>query len=126
MERWLNLKRESQKKIELLAYALRNDFGNEWWNFTQFVPHNPARQPTSEGYSLEDCFKERGKLEDRKLIIGQVFPSKTVIRMAFLKFPTWADFMVENTPENYLKVAGIFPQIFGYEIEKYPHQITAG
>lgn len=121
MERWLFLEKESREKIENLAYALNEAFENQW-DFSQFVQHKTARQPMEKSYSLKDCFMQGGKLRDQKLVVGQVFLRKPMIRMAFLNQDIWADFMVEDTPKNYVRADSLFLPIFGYKLEDYPHQ----
>jgi len=123
MERWLFLEKESRKKIEIFSYDLREEFGEEFWNFSRFVPHMRAkRQPVADGYSLEDCFKQRKKMNGTKLTIGQEFFGKPSIRIAFRQVDIWADFILEHTASRYEKTGELFVRSFGYKIEDYPHQ----
>jgi hypothetical protein len=122
MERWLFLGKERRKKIERFSYDLRDEFGKEFWDFSRFVSHMTARQPVESGYSLDDCFKLAGELRDSKLVIGQMFLRTPMIRSCFRNQDIWADFMVADTPENYIRVDGIFLPIFRYKLEDYPHQ----
>jgi len=121
MEKWLFLHNESRKKIMDFAYSLDTLFPGSW-EFSRFVPHKTARQPVEEAYKFEDCFKTKGELRDQKLVVGQIFSKKEVIRSCFRNQDIWADFMVENTNENYTLVDSLFLPAFGYKIENYPHQ----
>ena len=125
MERWLFLYKEPRKKIEKWAYLLRDNFG-DYWQFSKFIPYVTAREPMKESYSLENCFKQRGKLETQKLVIGQVFFNKPQIRAVFENKNIFADFIVENTLENYVMADSLFLPLFGFKIENYPYQRTIG
>lgn len=118
---WLFLDKEPRKKIEAFSYALEKYFLDSW-DLSRYVPDKIARQPVKKSYSLEDCFKSKGQLQDQKLIVGQKFLEKPVIRMAFLNKDIWADFTIENTNENYIQVDSLFLPVFGYKIENYPYQ----
>lgn len=122
MERWLFLERESRKKIERFSYDLRDAFGEEFWNFSRFVPCMTRRQSVADGYSLEDCFKQRKKMGGTKLAIGQEFFRKPSIRIAFQQADIWADFIVEYTASRYEKTGELFTRTFNHTIEDYPHQ----
>jgi hypothetical protein len=123
MERWLFLQDESRKRIKTFAYDLTESLGNNW-DFTRFVDYSPRRQPTEKGYSLDDCFKEKGKMENTvKLVIGQkILINKPTIRFAFRKRDIWADFTCEYNDERYIKTDGVFQKIFSSKIEDYSHQ----
>jgi hypothetical protein len=122
MERWIFLGRERGQNIEQFSYDLRDTFGKDFWNFSRFVPNNVARQPVAEGYSLDDCFKQRKKMQDPKLIIGQEFFGKPSIRLAFRQVDIWADFILEYTEDRYVKTGELFVRNFNHTIDTYPHQ----
>ncbi len=121
MEKWLFLHDEPRAKIEAFASSLDEIFEGSW-DFSKFVPHKTARQPVEAGYSIRDCLKIKGQLQDQKLVIGQETYGKEMIRHCFRNQDIWADFMVENTPENYVLVDSLFLPVFGYKLENYPHQ----
>jgi len=125
MERWLFLRQEPIKKISSFSHDLNGEFGGDYWNFSRFVPGKAARQPTPKKYSLDDCFREIGRLEDVKLIIGQkiLFDGPT-IRFAFRYADIWADFILEYTDERYQKTGELFTRTFSHTIESYPNQQT--
>jgi hypothetical protein len=119
-QRWLFLQKESRRKIENFSYSLREELGN-FWNFSEFVPHELARQ-SLPNYSLEDCFKQKKKMEDVKLILGQEFFNSSSIRFAFRHVIIWADYIAPYNQKRYELVNGIFQRIFGGNIEDYSPQ----
>jgi len=125
MERWLFLDEESRKKIEKFSYELRDAFGEEFLSFRRVVPDIHSRQVVYRGYSLDDCFKQKKKMEHVRLIIGQKSSyHEPSIRWAFRQADVWADYILEHTPEHYVKTGELFVHNFNYTIEKYPHQKT--
>lgn len=122
MQRWLFLSKEPRARIEKFSYELTDAFGKTPWEFTKFVQEQVARQPTSKGYFLEDCFRQKGKIEDVKLVIGQENFGKPSIRFAFKHEDIWADFILEHSAERYAKTGELFTRNFNYLLETYPHQ----
>lgn len=124
MENWIFLHEEPNSRIKEFAYALGDKLG-DYWDFSEFVPGKTARQPTNVN-SLEDCFKEEKVMRDKKLVIGQEFsamgPIKEKIRLAFRYGNIWADYITDNTSENYNLTKEIFKEVFKYPLENYPFQ----
>lgn len=122
MERWLFLHKERKEKIKEFAYGLEKELGN-YWDFSEYLPHQNAREPIM-GYSLGECFKQKGKIERTvKLIIGQkILINKPTIRFAFRYNQIWSDFITEYTGENYAKTRDLFKKVFGKELEDYATQ----
>jgi hypothetical protein len=118
MERWLFIEREPRKKIEDLAYKLREEFGNLWDFSRENNPESMARQPLPS-YSLEQCFMAKEKMKYTKLVIGQEFFGKPQIRLAFSQGEIWADFFVDLSLKNYRETNRIFKEIFGVNIRDY-------
>lgn len=119
MEKWLFLHKEPRTKIEAFSRALDEIFEGAW-NFSKFVPSKTTRQSVKEGYSIGDCLIVKGELRDQKLVIGQVHLGKPMIKYCFRNQDIWADFMVEDTPRNYIQVDSLFLPTFGHKIENYP------
>ncbi|VVB80696.1 Uncharacterised protein [uncultured archaeon] len=119
-QRWIFLSRCARKKIEKFSYSLREELG-DFWRFTEFVDFSPARQPLPD-YSLEKCFKQKPKMRDVKLVIGQEFFDGPSIRLAFRHVNVWADYISPYSADRYSLVEGIFQKVFEVPLIDYKPQ----
>ena len=119
-ERWLYLEKRKRKEIESFARVLTKEVG-DFWDFSEFVKSEPARRGLQE-YSLEECLKQNKKMVDTKLVIGQEFCGKPVIRLAFRQINIWADYIKEYSQQDYQLVNGIFQRVFNTSIQDYRPQ----